>query len=439
MKRTIYIIFTFLTSIFLINIVNAEDTLKYENIYNYSNDITLSIDNITSNKDGYIVSTKTDTNTLKLLSYDNTHTLITTKELPDITNANIIKYNDNYLVAGISSNTLKLYILDSNLQVLNQQETTYFIDLTSKINLYIKDNKAYIMLTEYEVLSNNNIYEIDENLTVTENPLSSYDATILKDILKSDYYIIRNNDIIENYRTIHYNNATYTEDNTILVGNININEYSPTTYARLTILDNDGVKKVDKEIINYSNFIKALIIKERIIILATSSQNNYLLTYDFNGNLIKEEKLLTTHETLNITPINIFKVSNKVAIHYNNLTNNLLSFYTFECFADKTASIYGTIDIEATTHNPYEEVELSITPNSGYEVESIIVKDSQGNIIPVNENKFVMPENDCIISVEYTSSVVNPETVDMIVIVSIISIVLVIVVALTRKKLNWLE
>ena len=61
-----------------------------------------------------------------------------------------------------------------------------------------------------------------------------------------------------------------------------------------------------------------------------------------------------------------------------------------------------------------ENVELTLTPNQWCELESLTVTDSHGNNIPVNNNTFVMPADNIIINETENGSVVTdvgPENV----------------------------
>ena len=94
------------------------------------------------------------------------------------------------MLVGIENNVLKAYLLDENLQVIKQQETSYIIDSYVTIKLYSYEDKVYVMLLSNETLSNNNIYEISSELTITEKSLSSYDSSLLKKILNEVAYVL---------------------------------------------------------------------------------------------------------------------------------------------------------------------------------------------------------------------------------------------------------
>ena len=210
MKNKKYIFIIISLFLFFVTEVKAE-ILNYTDTIDYSNKIENNVSKIVSYENGYLILS-TSSSSIIIYNYDNNHNFLYSKEITNLTNSSMIKYNDNYILVGISSNSLKTYLLDRNLQVTNQQETSYILDNSSILNLYNYNNKVYIMLTEESTLANNNIYEIDETLNIIENKFSSYDATILKEILKSDYYLIKNNDVTKDDKLIRYNSSTYTED-----------------------------------------------------------------------------------------------------------------------------------------------------------------------------------------------------------------------------------
>ncbi len=444
MKNKFYLIYIILISVFLLDIVSASSILNYENISDYYSDIELSTKDIITNKEGYIILSETLNGSTSLLLYNNDNNLITSKVLSDLVSPSIIKYNDNYLVTGISSNVLKLYLLDNNLQVISQKETTYMIsDKTKKLYLY--DNKIYLMITSENTLYDNNIYEIDENLNIIQNNFSSYDVTILKSIFKGDYYLIKNNDIEENSRITHYYDSTYTKDYYILVGNThNITADSIANNCNeksiLTILDSSGTELINKEIPDYYIFNKVFSIKDKIVIFASRWETSYLLTYDYSGNLLDEIILPNHFEDSIIKQINAIKVNNRLIIYSKkeNEATNIRASYSFECNIYQEDNPYGTLEV-ADASLPNEETTIAITPNSGYEIENIDIRDAQGNQIELTENTFIMPENDVYINVSYTASVENPETVDMILMIGVTLVIIVGAIFAFREKLNWLN
>lgn len=69
-----------------------------------------------------------------------------------------------------------------------------------------------------------------------------------------------------------------------------------------------------------------------------------------------------------------------------------------------------------------EEISFEIVPNEGYDIDSIKVIDSYGDIIEFNDNKFTMPAADVVIEVSFVKQHVeekNPETSDYIVMIGV--------------------
>lgn len=441
MKNKLYIIFTLLISILLINTVNAESFLTHKETYEYNN--TNYVENIISLNDN-----------LFLVSYDEIHKVskdyqyITSKYFEDLNTTNGIKYNDNIMLVGIENNVLKAYLLDENLQILKQQETSYIIDTYSTIRLYSYENKVYVMLLSNENLSSNNIYEISSDLTITENNLSSYDYSLLKKILKGDYYLIRMNDIEENNRITHYYNTSYNKDYTILVGdttNITYNETTGYDYkGTLTILDSNGetINKIENS--DYEIFRDVELISDKIIIMAHKGYNSYLLIYNINGTL--EETIDTTHYVDEYLLVNyeLFKENNELTIFSYELTKvreiyKTFMVYDFDYSVITTENVLGTVNVTSQA-KANDLVTMEITPNSGYEIDTIEVIDSYGNPITMSDTySFIMPDSDVYITINYKVKVDNPETADIITIIGISAIIAMILGFGITGKLKWLK
>ncbi len=61
----------------------------------------------------------------------------------------------------------------------------------------------------------------------------------------------------------------------------------------------------------------------------------------------------------------------------------------------------------AYSANYDDEIELNITPASGYEIDTLTVTDDNENVIPVTDNKFSMPDSDVTVSVTFKKSDLN--------------------------------
>ncbi len=436
MKNKMLLIYTILLSILTINIVSANnDILTYKDTHTYNNDIK---DIISLNEKLYIINNSSQ----EITNPDTSFIPNITKKFPELLNQSIIEYNDNLLLVGIEKNALKLYLLDSNIQTIKQVETSYLISTKAEIRTYYYEEKVYLMLFENDNIYNSNIYEIDENLNVIENTLSTYDSELLKKILKGDYYIIRLNDTITNNRITHYTNTSYYNTTSFLVGNTSNTSYNELSgyeeKAILTIINNDNTTNIENT--EYTNFKDVEIVNEHIIILGKTPTKESLLIYSLDGTLVYS---MDINNTLIVENKNLFKVNNQLIIYGENIAEeiekvNQLTTYTFTLNIKFSETPYGTMTVPSTSL-ANSEVPIEITPNSGFEIDSIKITDSLGNVIKTTDNKFIMPENDILINISYRASVENPETNDFIILMSILTIFGLFTLVLFIKKLKWLR
>lgn len=445
MKNKIYVLFAVLISSLMINVTKAESLLTYEETYSISDYIYDYQGMISLNNKFYILDY--DSNGTVISSSNNDFTEHSTKTFTDLLNPTIIKYNNSILLIGIEKNALKVYMLNENLQVTSQKETSYLIDLDATIKAYSYDNKVYIMLFEEDTMLSTTIYEIDNTLNITESSLSSYDSDLMKKVLKGDYYLIRMNDVEENNRITHYYETSYTKDYSVLVGYTSNISYDETTgfnsKAHLTIIDATGTTILDTEIEEYTSYIDVEFVKSKIVILATNNNGEYLLIYDTTGKLEETITLSNIYNNTRMVNEKIVKANNQLIVYSSELPKTrflykTLAFYNFNLSIIANESPYGTIEV-VDTALPNAEVTMTITPNEGYEVDTIEVIDALGNIITTTENKFIMPEEDVYITINYKASVENPETADIIILVTISTILGVAIIVILYNRLKWLK
>ena len=65
----------------------------------------------------------------------------------------------------------------------------------------------------------------------------------------------------------------------------------------------------------------------------------------------------------------------------------------------------GTVTADLTSAIKGTEVTLTVTPEGGYELDALTVKDGENNEITVNDNKFTMPASDVTVSATFKSTV----------------------------------
>ncbi|MGN1372006.1 MAG: hypothetical protein ACI4XM_07025 [Candidatus Coprovivens sp.] len=445
MKNKKYLIFIFFLSLIFIIPVKADSIIKYNKTYEYNN--IENYKNILTIEDKKYILTETSSNATKIIRTTSSFEESLTKEFSTLSNSEFIKYNNNIIIVGIEKNSLKVYLIDKNLQITNQKETSYMIDNDATIKTYQYDNKVYLMLFENENMLSSTIYEIDNNLNITENNLSSYESSLVKKILKGDYYLIRMNDQEENNRITHYLDTSYTKDYSILVGYSENTIYNETTgydyRARFTIIDKEGNIVLNTEDTNNETYLDVEFIKDKIIILSSNQKGEHLLIYNTSGKLEESIELSRTYNNKTLSYNQLTKTNNQLIIYAQELakeidTTNIFVVYNFNISIIVNDNLYGQVNVEKDSL-PGKELTIEVIPNSGYELDNIEIIDNIGNIIPVINNKFIMPEDDIYITVNYKVSVENPETTDIIIIVSITTIIGISSLLILLKKLKWLK
>lgn len=385
----------------------------------YKNEITNSINNAISYKDYYITIKEESSNTIiEKVDYENQ--IISSKQLNNLTNAEIIKYENNYLVAGKNNNNLEVYLLDQNNTIISTNKSDIIIP-NSKFNLTSYENKIYLYLTNDTILSNNIIYEIDNELNIIENNLSTY--TNLKDILGTKYDEINSTGEVIDNKINYYNESLKTEKYQILVG---YNELNLSVIKIINLETNEIITKEDNTCLSYEDI--DLINNELIVLCKSMNNESEFRIYDTNLN-IKDSKPIGTTE-----PKKLIKLKNYLVV----ITNNNLVLYEYDTNIIKEESLYGTLTIEGN-NIPYEKVSYSVVPNSGYEIDQIIIKDEYGNLINTENNAFIMPESKAYFSVVYKEVVENPNTLDSIYIIVLILIISVFIFKYVYTKYKWLN
>lgn len=415
MKTKLFLFITIISFLF-ISTVQATSILNYNETITYN---TTNISNIINLKTGYVTNISS-TNT-SLSSYNTKHELVATKKIEGLTNSEIISYNGNIFLVGIKSNTISIYLLDSNLRILNSKDTLYIVNPSSKIKPYLYNDKIYLSITKNNILSNNNIYEIDEQLNIEEKPFSSYDN--IKDILHSDYFLIK-----YNKEQTRYFMGENLYNNYFLIGEeTKENETIPI----ISMYTNDTIISITPEN-KYDTYNKILVIKNKIAVLAQTENTSYLILIDKEGNITDEINL----ESNNIT--NMYKVGDKLFISTENNSLTSIIIYNYELNITYSSLPYGTVTIPPTSKE-YDEIPISIVTNSGYEVSNIKVTDAHGNSIKLINNTFTMPDTDIQIDIEYNENIENPNTVDLITLFIIILIVSLTIGRYFYKKTVWLK
>lgn len=408
------IIITLLLFMFFIPVIKA-DVIKDKETIN----LTHNINKVYGTTTGYITTYNTETNTI-ITSYDLNNSLISQKQINLLNNINIIKTNKYNILVGIAENSyITIYYLDDNLRIINTIETTINTNNLTKIKLYQKNNKTYLLLTTDDyLLIDNYIYELDENYNINKKLFASYKSNELIDILKSDYYAIKNTYQTINNETYYYKESTYNRNYNILLG-----QKEDINFARQNIITTININNETNTFTLKDVVIDMELVNDKLVLL---TPNNQLLIYTLNGNLEQE---------ININNgIGLTTISNNLIVY----SFNSLNYYEYDCNVIINELPYGTVNISDNI-KPYDLVDINVLSNSGYEVENISIIDINGNEIEIIDNQFIMPNKTVYITPSYKASIVNPETADTVFIIVVITLVLLVIWKKVYKKYLWLK
>lgn len=408
MKKLILILILF---IFFIPNINAS-TLTYKQELPIT-----SYNQLTSTQDGYITISN-NTNTI-LNKYNFNNELTITKQFDLLTNITTLTIDNNIVIAGLKPNGyITLIYLDENLRITNQIDTTINSSITlTKINLYNSNNKLYLLLTtDDNLLLDNNIYCIEES-NITNQLFASIPKEELLSIIKSDYYLITNTYKTVDNTNYYYNLSKYNKTYNVLLGYKEDLEYNRTNI--ITLINNDEYNELE---IN-DDILDIEIINNKLFVLTPYNLKIYNM-----DKILEEDIVLATQST------NLNVISNNLIVE----TINSLIYYEYDINLNLENEPYGTVTI-AEDPKPYEVVNVDIISNSGYEVSNVEIIDDYGNIIPLVNNSFIMPNNNVNIKVTYASNVYNPNTLDAIYIMLISAALIVLFLIKSYKKLVWLK
>lgn len=418
MKQIKKILFTIFSLTIFISITNAEEITyvneknideNTKNIICFEEKCAQLIENTTNSSITYFTLDKET----------NTQTQTSTKQYDSIINSEIIKNDNNIILIGTKNNNLAIYLIDQDNRIINSNISENIIN-NNDLKIKKSQDKIYVYQTKNNILASNDIYEINEKLEITKKTISELEN--IKDILKSEYIRLIKSGEIENSSISTYYSSTYTKDYNILVG-------KKDSKAIISLYDNDGIliwSKYDETNLYYKDVI---IFNKTILALAYDGTNSKIVLYDYKGEKIKEILVEEQEE-----PKKVLKIENNIIIN----TKNNITIYNYDLKINTEESLYGTTTIigEAITNN---EIEVNVTPNSGYVLDSIYVYDDNDNLIDVTKNKFIMPNSSVTVKIVYGEIISNPDTLDPIYIVLIAFVIIAIIFKKLYEKYSWLK
>ena len=167
---------------------------------------------------------------------------------------------------------------------------------------------------------------------------------------------------------------------------------------------------------------------------------NYLLNFDYDGNLLWKKALSYAPKAVIESYDEIGNFNGYIVMGYDSNNKGYVTKFTYP----KKVIESKSSDVEVLDYTyPGKVVALKLKEKEGYILKRVIVRDSSGKEIEVSsDNTFVMPDDDVSIEVIYekreTEPVINPDTA------STISVVLVLVASIVVgsvavKSRNYLE
>ena len=306
-------------------------------------------------------------------------------------------------------------------------------DTTYDSEIYVYEDKIYVITSEYSEAGDwrgATIYKVNPN----ESHMILEEVTNYEDVPEEKIYEITHNHqdyISENW----YNHIPDGLDDLYIGNQYNDNEgniylagdfckgstwrgfvakldknknllWYKTSEVNTHYYDIDGVS---------ADFIVVVAYEDDVLLgepRNLDSVKSNLLVYDKDGNLLE------THDVAKEMGVGAADISHVLsfsdcltlqawAYDENGVLSSYLIKYT-PSYEIKTESPHGMVTINHLAKSG-EEVELTVTPDLNYMIKDIVVTDLYGNVIPVTNNRFIMPSGNVIVKVSFTP-LVNPNT-----------------------------
>ena len=342
----------------------------------------------------YLVFSSSGDNTYNndyLNKYTLDGTFIYKKEIPNHYNADkIINTNNNY------------YILDYKYIIKLDKEGNFSNELF--FNTICNDFIYNDSRNELIAIDNNNIvYKLDTDLNILAK----------KEIANDDYNLDHIKEVDNGYFVFGYQN--------IIKIDYNFEFISEKTFPMY-------ITEISK-------------VEDGYILLGSDSLPS-ILKIDRNGNIIYEEIYDKYQEGLDVTKIvilenNDYIVQVDIGKNYSEYYGTVILKYGYKDY-NITTNIKGegTIDVNETAKEG-EKVTFKINPSNNCELKSIKVVTVSGKVIEVTDNSFIMPDEAVIIEGEFVKTLTsNPETGNIIMLITGISLILILgtIITLYYKK-----
>ncbi len=165
---------------------------------------------------------------------------------------------------------------------------------------------------------------------------------------------------------------------------------------------------------------------------------NYLLNFDYDGNLLWKKALSYAPKAVIESYDEIGNFNGYIVMGYDSNNKGYVTKFTYP----KKVIESKSSDVEVLDYTyPGKVVSLKLKEKEGYILKRVIVRDSSGKEIEISsDNTFVMPDDDVSIEVVYEKreTIINPDTASTISVVLIL-IASIVVGSVAVKSRNYLE
>ena len=188
-------------------------------------------------------------------------------------------------------------------------------------------------------------------------------------------------------------------------------------YTHITLLDDQGKEKWNKELKEYNNIISIGASGNRYVVYAIKNANDSeaagdLIYLDENGEIITILNNIPLYENMRLKNSILlmglgFYASCLTAFPHDELSYcgasiNYHAIYLLNYDINtKTTAGKGKINVDKNISNPGEPVTFTLEPDEGYALGKVTVTDKNGNVVEFTDYKFTMPNADVTIEAEF--------------------------------------
>ncbi len=359
-----------------------------------SNDCYILVDLISYDNENYIatvIKKETSDYTLHLMKYNNKK-IVWDKEIKKITEDEI-KYESIFLSSEMDEYINKLYI--KNNYIYSYSVTENDNKYISTISKYDKEGNLVkeIVLNNIDELQNGIIikYFVDKKDNITAYIFGLNDNNAKLYVVKYD----------ESGKELWKINALLYDTKLNAGTTLDMNAFTNNMFE----LGNDNILININDSVNYIATVNPIIINSKGEII-WKYEGNYLIKTVISSK-DKSEIVL-----VGMTKNQRFRgKASDTSQSESDIPYGVIIKYSISYNVRIEEEGKGVVDVDTINAKSGDIIKIDAKPDKGYRVGEIIVTDSNGNIIDVKDNKFIMPSSDVTIKVIFTNTPVeNPKT-----------------------------